>query len=81
MNTVVLAHLSENTNTPELALRTARTALDAGGRRGVRLLVARRHDLTEEIWTRPARPAPRAPEMPRVNRFLNPVPLRAPTLF
>lgn len=81
VNTVVLAHLSENTNTPELALRTARTALDAGGRREVRLLVARRHDLTEEIWARPLRTAPKAPAMPRVNRFLNPVPLRAPTLF
>ena len=81
VNTVVLAHLSENTNTPELALRTARTALDAGGRRDVRLLVARRRELTEEIWTRPARAATTAPVMPRVNRFLNPVPLRAPTLF
>ena len=82
VNMVILAHLSENTNSPELALHTARTALDAGGRREVRLLVARRHDLTDEIWTRPARrAAPRASAMPRVNRFLNPVPLRAPTLF
>lgn len=81
VNTLVLAHLSENTNTPELALRTARTALDAAGRPEVRLLVARRHDLTEEIWTRPVRAAAKPPMTPRVNRFLNPVPLRAPTLF
>lgn len=81
VNTVVLAHLSENTNTPELALETARAALDAGGRREVRLLVARRHDLTEEVWSRPQRAVIRPAALPRINRFLNPAPLRAPTLF
>ncbi len=57
VDTVVLAHLSENTNTPELAWRTARSALDAGGRRGVRLLVAERNTLTEEVRTGRAAPA------------------------
>ena len=52
VKTVVLAHLSENTNSPELALETARTALDAGGREEVRLLAARRHALTDEIRAR-----------------------------
>ncbi len=49
VRTVVLAHLSENTNTPELALETARQALDAGGRTDVRLLAANRRELTEEV--------------------------------
>ncbi len=57
VRTVVLAHLSENTNSPELALRTAREALDAGGRAGVNLLIARRHEPTPEV--RSAAPAPR----------------------
>jgi phosphoribosyl 1,2-cyclic phosphodiesterase len=52
VKTVVLAHLSENTNSPELALDTARAALDAGGREEVRLLAARRHALTDEIRAR-----------------------------
>ncbi len=49
VRTVVLAHLSENTNSPELAFRTARQALDAGGRAGVRLLIARRNEPTPEV--------------------------------
>lgn len=52
VKTVVLAHLSENTNSPELALRTARAALDGGGRDEVRLLAARRHSLTDEVRAR-----------------------------
>lgn len=52
VRTVVLAHLSENTNSPELALRTARAALDAGGRGEVRLLAAERHSLTGEVRAR-----------------------------
>ena len=52
VKTVVLAHLSENTNSPELALRTARAALDGGGRDEVRLLAARRHALTDEVRAR-----------------------------
>ena len=52
VRTIVLAHLSENTNTPELALRTARAALDAGGRGEVRLLAAERHALTGEVRAR-----------------------------
>ena len=60
VRTVVLAHLSENTNTPELALRVARAALDAGGRREVRLLVANRNALTPEVRTTPI-PLPGSP--------------------
>lgn len=52
VQTVVLAHLSENTNSPELALRTARAALDAGGRGEVRLLAAERNALTDEVRAR-----------------------------
>ena len=52
VKTVILAHLSENTNSPELALRTARTALDADGRGEVRLLAAERHSLTGEVQAR-----------------------------
>ena len=52
VRTVVLAHLSENTNSPELALRTAQAALDGGGRAGVRLLTAQRHTLTDEVRAR-----------------------------
>ena len=53
VHTVLLAHLSENTNTPALAVGTARAALDAGGRQRVRLVVAGRNALTEEVRTGP----------------------------
>ncbi len=52
VHTVVLAHLSQNTNSPELALRTAQEALEAAGRFDVRLLVARRGEPTPEVATR-----------------------------
>ncbi len=58
VHTVLLAHLSANTNTPELALRTARTALDAARRPDVRLLVANRSALTEEVRTGTGEPSP-----------------------
>jgi len=51
VRTVVLAHLSENTNSPERAFEVARAALDAGGRSAVHLLVARRDELTPEVRT------------------------------
>lgn len=56
VQTVVLAHLSENTNSRALAVQTARTALDAGGRADVRLLVAERHRLTREVRAAPPEP-------------------------
>jgi len=57
VRTVVLAHLSENTNSPQLAFRTAREALDAGGRSAVSLLIARRDEPTPEVRT--GHPVPR----------------------
>ncbi len=51
VRTLVLAHLSENTNTPELAERAARTALEAAGRPEVRVVVASRRRPTEEVST------------------------------
>ncbi len=61
VRTVVLAHLSENTNTPDLAERTARRALDAAGRSEVRLVVASRRKATEPVSTAPPPPRPPAP--------------------
>jgi len=40
LHTLVLAHLSQENNTPELALEAARGALEAAGRTDVRILVA-----------------------------------------
>lgn len=54
VNAIVLAHISENTNTRALAVQTARTALDAGGRAEVRLVVAERHRVTGEIRATPS---------------------------
>ena len=56
VRTVVLAHLSENTNSRPLAVQTARNALDAGGRAHVRLVVAERHQVTGEVRAEPAEP-------------------------
>lgn len=43
LHTVVLAHLSEKNNTPELARAAAQTALDELGRSDVRLVIAQQH--------------------------------------
>ncbi|MEO0652255.1 MAG: MBL fold metallo-hydrolase [Planctomycetota bacterium] len=48
-HTVVLAHLSETNNTPELALDAARTVLERLGRTDVRLLVAAQHEIGPEL--------------------------------
>ena len=56
VKTVVLAHLSENTNSRGLAVQTARDALNAVGRAHVRLVVAERRRLTEEVRTKSALP-------------------------
>jgi hypothetical protein len=40
LHTLVLAHLSEQNNTPELALEAAQAALERTGHRSVRVLVA-----------------------------------------
>jgi len=46
---VVLAHLSENNNTPELALAAARRALRQVGRVDVRVLVASQRSPSEPV--------------------------------
>ena len=58
VRTVVLAHLSANTNSPDLAERTARRALDAADRSEVRLVVASRRSATEAVSTAPPTPRP-----------------------
>lgn len=72
VRTVVLAHLSENTNTPALAERTARRALEAADRAEVRLVVASRRDPTEPVSTAP---------LPFRSARQPDVPARPPSLF
>jgi phosphoribosyl 1,2-cyclic phosphodiesterase len=45
LHTLVLAHLSESNNTPELALAAARSALAGLGLGHVRILVASQHEI------------------------------------
>ncbi|MBI3272804.1 MAG: MBL fold metallo-hydrolase [Planctomycetes bacterium] len=47
--TLVLAHLSEQCNAPELAGETTRAALTAAGVTGCRVVVARRSERTEQV--------------------------------
>ena len=49
LHTVVLAHLSQKNNTPELALEAARGALARRGRSDVRVLVASQHAVGENL--------------------------------
>ena len=46
---IMLAHLSEQRNTPEIALNTARAILDESGHSRIPLLVAPRHEPSDEI--------------------------------
>lgn len=66
VRTLVLAHLSANTNTPEIARATAENALRAAGRCEVEVRVAARETLTNPVRTplRPPLPPPavRSPE-------------------
>lgn len=61
VRTLLLAHLSENTNTPALALAAAEGALRAAGRPEVEVRVAARRALSDSVST-PLRPA--APPFP-----------------
>lgn len=56
VTTLLLAHLSENTNTPALALAAAEGALRAAGRPEVEVRVAARRTLSDPVST-PLRPA------------------------
>lgn len=49
LHTVVLAHLSEKNNLPELALAAAHEALERAGRQDVRVVVAEQHAIGETI--------------------------------
>jgi phosphoribosyl 1,2-cyclic phosphodiesterase len=49
LHTLVLAHLSEKNNTPELALAAARAALGELGLGHVRVLVASQHEIGENV--------------------------------
>ena len=81
VGTLVLAHLSENTNTPELAERTARAALDAAGRSDVRLVVASRHGPTEEVSTSPPAAGASRTARSRAGRRSRTESARPPSLF
>ena len=74
VTTLLLAHLSENTNTPALALAAAEDALRAAGRPEVEVRVAARRDLSDPVST-PLRPV--MPPLPP--RY--PLPGGAPSLF
>ena len=71
VKTLVLAHLSANTNTPEIARATAETALRAAGRSEVEVRVAARETLTDPVHT-PIR-APFPP--PVVEPYPDPLPV------
>lgn len=64
VKTVVLAHLSANTNTPEIARAAAENALRAAGRSGVEVRVAARETLTDPVRTPLRTPFP-PPVVPR----------------
>lgn len=49
IHTLVLAHLSEHNNRPELALEAARNTLDELGLAGVRVVVASQHEVGENL--------------------------------
>lgn len=49
LHTLVLAHLSKKTNTPELALASAQATLDRLGLSHVRVLVARQEEIGESL--------------------------------
>jgi phosphoribosyl 1,2-cyclic phosphodiesterase len=49
LHTLVLAHLSQKNNRPELALEAARGALERIGRLDVRLIVASQHEVGESL--------------------------------
>lgn len=49
LHTLVLAHLSQHNNTPELALEAARTTLDSLGLSRVRVLIASQHEPGENL--------------------------------
>ena len=74
VTTLLLAHLSENTNTPALALAAAEDALRAAGRPEVEVRVAARRDLSDPVST-PLRSV--MPPLPP--RY--PLPGGAPSLF
>ena len=58
VKTLVLAHLSANTNTPEIARATAENALRAAGRSEVEVRVAARETLTDPVRTPVRTPFP-----------------------
>lgn len=58
VKTLVLAHLSANTNTPEIARATAENALRAAGRSEVEVRVAARETLTDPVRTPLRAPLP-----------------------
>lgn len=49
LHTLILAHLSETNNTPDLARQAAEDTLAAMGRRDVRVLIAPQHEILEEL--------------------------------
>ena len=74
VTTLLLAHLSENTNTPALALAAAEDALRAAGRPEVEVRVAARRDFSDPVSTPLRSVMPPLP--PRC-----PLPGGAPSLF
>lgn len=79
VETVVLAHLSANTNTPEIARATAENALRAAGRSEVEVRVAARDTLTDPVRTPLRAPLP-PPVVPRPEPLPPAVVPRAPAL-